>query len=126
MNPPAGGSSSSGRIGSCESAQSAEQTGRCSRKNCGLSPGMRPPHVAHFGSVDPAIARRQVERLKALRTRRDPARVAAALARIRAAAAGTANLMPLFIDAVESYVTLGEICDTLRSVWGEQRETMAL
>ena len=34
--------------------------------------------------------------------------------------------MPLFIEAVESYVTLGEICDVLRTVWGEQREFVSL
>ncbi|HXH22758.1 MAG TPA: methylmalonyl-CoA mutase family protein [Dehalococcoidia bacterium] len=76
--------------------------------------------------VDPEIGRRQVERLRALRARRDAARVEASLARIRAAAEGTDNLMPLFIDAVENYVTLGEICDVLREVWGEQREFVAV
>jgi methylmalonyl-CoA mutase N-terminal domain/subunit len=76
--------------------------------------------------VDPEIGRRQVERLRALRARRDSARVDACLASIRAAAQGTENLMPLFIDAVENYVTLGEICDVLREVWGEQREFIAL
>jgi methylmalonyl-CoA mutase N-terminal domain/subunit len=72
--------------------------------------------------VDPAIGRRQVERLEALRARRDAGRVRACLERIGEAAAGTANLMPLFLEAVESNATLGEICDTLRAVWGEQGE----
>jgi methylmalonyl-CoA mutase N-terminal domain/subunit len=76
--------------------------------------------------VDPEIGRRQVERLRALRARRDAARVQASLARIRAAAEGTENLMPLFVDAVENYATLGEICDVLRQVWGEQREFVAV
>jgi methylmalonyl-CoA mutase N-terminal domain/subunit len=72
--------------------------------------------------VDPAIARRQVERLRSLRERREASKVEASLARIRTAAEGTENLMPLFIEAVEDYVTLGEICDVLRQVWGEQGE----
>jgi methylmalonyl-CoA mutase N-terminal domain/subunit len=76
--------------------------------------------------VDPEIGRRQVERLRALRAKRDGAAVEASLGRIRAAAHGGENLMPLFIDAVESYVTLGEICDVLRDAWGEQREFIAV
>jgi methylmalonyl-CoA mutase N-terminal domain/subunit len=76
--------------------------------------------------VDPEISRRQIERLRALRARRDQAAVDACLRRIRTAAEGTDNLMPLFIEAVENHVTLGEICDVLRRVWGEQREFVAL
>jgi methylmalonyl-CoA mutase N-terminal domain/subunit len=57
---------------------------------------------------------------------RDNGRVAASLARLETAARGDDNMMPLLIEAVEQYVTLGEICKTLRGVWGEQRETMAL
>ena len=72
--------------------------------------------------VDPAIEARQIERLRSLRERRDPVRHAATLARIEAAAGGTENLMPLLIDAVEAYATVGEICDVLRGVWGEQSE----
>jgi methylmalonyl-CoA mutase N-terminal domain/subunit len=72
--------------------------------------------------VDPEIARKQSQRLQDLRTRRDGSKVALALDKIRAAAAGTENLMPLFIEAVESNVTLGEICDVLRQAWGEQQE----
>ncbi|MPZ49389.1 MAG: methylmalonyl-CoA mutase [Dehalococcoidia bacterium] len=70
--------------------------------------------------VDEAIEKRQVERVHALRQTRDPAPAATALDRIEAAARGTDNLMPLFIDAVEARATLGEICDRLRLVWGEQ------
>jgi methylmalonyl-CoA mutase N-terminal domain/subunit len=75
--------------------------------------------------VDPAVERKQVERVKALRARRDGERVAAALGRIEAAARGNTNLMPLFIEAVESYTTVGEICDVLRRVWGQQPEYAA-
>ncbi len=72
--------------------------------------------------VDPELGRRQIEKLRALRARRDQSKVGLCLGRVREAAEGTENLMPLFIDAVENYVTLGEICDVLRGVWGEQRE----
>jgi methylmalonyl-CoA mutase N-terminal domain/subunit len=73
--------------------------------------------------VDPAIEAQQRERLAALRAARDAERVSASLARIESAARGDENLMPLFIEAVENDVTLGEICGVLRDVWGEYRPT---
>jgi methylmalonyl-CoA mutase N-terminal domain/subunit len=76
--------------------------------------------------VDPAVEKRQVERLQALRNRRDNARVAGARERLEAAAQGSDNLMPLLLDAVESYATVGEISDTLRAVWGEHRPAVAV
>jgi methylmalonyl-CoA mutase, N-terminal domain len=60
----------------------------------------------------------QRERLAALRTRRDPSRVESSLAAIRTAAAASTNLMPLIVDAAKAEVTLGEISDTLRTIWG--------
>jgi methylmalonyl-CoA mutase N-terminal domain/subunit len=71
--------------------------------------------------VDPAIEAGQRERLAALRARRDDERVSALLAHIASAARGDANLVPLFIAAVENDVTLGEICGVLRNLWGEYR-----
>src|SRR5690606_17347681 len=68
--------------------------------------------------VDPRIEQQACERLAALRAQRDPARVAALRARLEAAAAGSDNLMPLFVECVEGAVTVGEICHTLRGVWG--------
>jgi methylmalonyl-CoA mutase N-terminal domain/subunit len=56
-----------------------------------------------------------------LRAARDGARVADLLARVEQAARTTEPLMPLFVEAVEAGVTLGEICDVLRGVWGEYR-----
>ncbi len=76
--------------------------------------------------VDPEIGRRALARLEALRSRRDAGRVRALLERIGAAAEGSENLVPLFINAVEQDVTLGEICDTLRRAWGEQTEFRSL
>jgi methylmalonyl-CoA mutase N-terminal domain/subunit len=71
--------------------------------------------------VDPAIEAGQRERLAALRARRDDERVRALLACIASAARGNENLVPLFVEAVENDVTLGEICGVLRDIWGEYR-----
>jgi methylmalonyl-CoA mutase, N-terminal domain len=69
--------------------------------------------------VDPAMGARQVERLRALRARRDSARTAERLAELERAARGADNLMPLILAAVEADLTLGEICGALRAAWGE-------
>jgi methylmalonyl-CoA mutase N-terminal domain/subunit len=71
--------------------------------------------------LDPGIEATQRQRLMALRSRRDHGVVAELRGRVRAAAQTSDNLMPLFIACVEHDVTLGEICDTLRDVWGEYR-----
>ena len=71
--------------------------------------------------LDPAIEATQRERLAELRARRDGERVAALRDRLTAAARGDENLMPLFVECVENDVTLGEIANTLRAVWGEYR-----
>ncbi len=68
--------------------------------------------------VDARVERDQVERLAAFKAARDAARVEARLADVLRAAEGTANLMPVFIEAVDAGATLGEICDVLRSVFG--------
>jgi methylmalonyl-CoA mutase, N-terminal domain len=73
--------------------------------------------------VDPALELKQVERVRALRGRRDGATVEAALARLKQDAAGDRNLMPAVLDAARDYVTMGEMCDALREVWGTWRET---
>ena len=69
--------------------------------------------------VDPAIELGQRERLKKLRESRDQRVVVELLGKLVDAAKGTENLMPLFIECVENDITLGEICNTLRGVWGE-------
>src|SRR5436190_12414376 len=74
--------------------------------------------------IDPALEDKQIERVRALRGRRDSAAVESTLARVRQAAAlETDNLMPPLIDAAKAYVTLGEMCDALRDVWGTWTET---
>jgi len=77
-------------------------------------------------AIDPAGERAQVERLRALRARRDAARHAAALAAIDRAARTTDNLVPLILDAVRAEATVGEISNVLRGVWGEHTETLVL
>lgn len=69
--------------------------------------------------VDPALARRQIERLKDLRGRRDAGKVEERLAALKRAAEGTDNLLPYILDAVRAYATVGEICHALRQVFGE-------
>jgi len=69
--------------------------------------------------VDPAIEVGQRERLKELRANRDQGAADALLGKLAEAAKGTQNLMPLFIECVERDITLGEICNCLRGVWGE-------
>ncbi len=70
-------------------------------------------------SVDPAIEVAQKAKLKALRDARDEKQVDELLGKLKSAAQGTENLMPLFIECVENDITLGEVCNTLRGVWGE-------
>jgi methylmalonyl-CoA mutase, N-terminal domain len=74
--------------------------------------------------IDPALEEKQIGRVQALRARRDSAAVEAALARLKTdAAAEGRNLMPPIVDASKAYVTMGEMCDALREVWGVWRET---
>jgi len=73
--------------------------------------------------VNPAIELQQVERLRAVRQRRDSSAVENALGKLEEAARGTENLLPLILDSVEAYATVGEISNRLRNVWGEYKET---
>jgi methylmalonyl-CoA mutase N-terminal domain/subunit len=73
--------------------------------------------------IDPALETKQIERVTALRARRDSVKVEETLAALRRGAEGDENLMPLMVDASRAYVTMGEMCDTLREVWGVWRET---
>jgi len=69
--------------------------------------------------VDPAVRLSQIEKLKRLKSERDNASVKDILSKLRKAAEGKDNLMPIIVDAVKAYGTLGEICDALRDVFGE-------
>ena len=65
------------------------------------------------------IEREQVERLEALKSKRDGTKAQAALDRVEQTARRDENLMPSVLEAVEAYATLGEICNILRAVFGE-------
>lgn len=69
--------------------------------------------------IDDSIRTAQIQKIEALKQKRDNAAVAQALQKIKNAAQGNDNLMPYILDAVEKYATLGEISDTLREVFGE-------
>ena len=73
--------------------------------------------------VDPAIEFEQRQRLAELRRARDNGKVAELRTHLDAAARGRDNLAPLFVECVAHDVTLGEICGTLRQVWGEYKPT---
>jgi methylmalonyl-CoA mutase, N-terminal domain len=74
--------------------------------------------------IDPTLEGKQIERVQALRARRDPAAAERELARLKdAAARDDVNLMPVIVDAARAYVTMGEMCNAFRSVWGIWRET---
>ncbi len=72
--------------------------------------------------MDPAIEKKQLKRLKAVKTSRDNERVRKCLEGIRKAAESNENLMPFIIDAVREYATLQEICDVFRQVFGIYRD----
>jgi methylmalonyl-CoA mutase, N-terminal domain len=74
--------------------------------------------------IDPALEEKQIRRVQALRARRDSGAVESALGRLKEDAAHEdRNLMPAIVEASKAYATMGEMCDTLRSVWGVWRET---
>ncbi|MDP7256316.1 MAG: methylmalonyl-CoA mutase family protein [Candidatus Poseidoniia archaeon] len=73
--------------------------------------------------MDPEGFKRQCERLARLRKERDPKKHAKALDAVKKVAEGNDNLMPYFIDAVRADATLGELCEVLRGVFGEYRES---
>ncbi|HJQ51095.1 MAG TPA: methylmalonyl-CoA mutase family protein [Gaiellaceae bacterium] len=74
--------------------------------------------------IDPALEQKQIERVQAVRARRDTAAAEGALTRLKEDAAhDDRNLMEPIMEASRAYVTMGEMCETLRDVWGTWRET---
>ncbi|HJQ50461.1 MAG TPA: methylmalonyl-CoA mutase family protein, partial [Gaiellaceae bacterium] len=74
--------------------------------------------------IDPALEQKQIERVQAVRARRDAAAAEAALGRLKEDSAhDDRNLMEPIMEASRAYVTMGEMCDALREVWGTWRET---
>jgi methylmalonyl-CoA mutase N-terminal domain/subunit len=76
--------------------------------------------------MDESLERKQVERLRAVRAKRDQAKWQAAIKQVEDTARGTANLMPVIVEAVEANGTVGEISDAMRHVYGEYRETVVI
>jgi methylmalonyl-CoA mutase N-terminal domain/subunit len=76
--------------------------------------------------IDPQLEREQVERLQALRVKRDANKTQAAIAELERRATTSENLLPAILGAVEAYATVGEISDTLRRAFGEYRESVVI
>jgi methylmalonyl-CoA mutase N-terminal domain/subunit len=76
--------------------------------------------------IDEALERKQIERVRALRAKRDPGPWKNAIDSIRDAAQSGKNLMPRIVSAVEAHATVGEISDTMRGVFGEYQETVVI
>jgi methylmalonyl-CoA mutase N-terminal domain/subunit len=76
--------------------------------------------------IDESLENQQIERLRALRARRDSGPWHASLQQVENAARSGANLMPIILAAVEAYATVGEISDTLRKVFGEYQEVVVV
>jgi methylmalonyl-CoA mutase, N-terminal domain len=76
--------------------------------------------------VDPTVGKLQQDKLDILRAERDNEAVEKCLSELKEAAETDANLMPYILDAVKAYATLGEICDTLRGVFGEYQQSVVL
>jgi len=84
------------------------------------------PDVIPILKIDDRIEREQVERVRAVREKRDAAKCDSAISSLRNAATGTENLLPHILNCVEAYATVGEISNTLRSVWGEYQEAVTV
>jgi methylmalonyl-CoA mutase N-terminal domain/subunit len=76
--------------------------------------------------IDAALEARQVERVRAVRSRRDPGAWQTALEGVEEAARSGANLMPRIVAAVEAYATVGEISDAMRRLFGEYKEAVVI
>ena len=76
--------------------------------------------------VDLSVGERQKEKPAALKTNRDQDLVNSKLLAIRNACEGSDNVMPVILDAVKAYATLGEICGVMRDVFGEYKQNVSL
>jgi methylmalonyl-CoA mutase N-terminal domain/subunit len=80
------------------------------------------PKIEGLVRVNPEEAKKQLARLSEVKKERDQNEAASALEELQRVARSRENTMPAFVRCVEAYATLGEICDTLRDVFGVQRE----
>ena len=83
------------------------------------------PPMDNLLRVNPEVARQQAERLAELRKSRDDSRVKSSLARLEEVARSTENTVPITLECVENYCTLGEVCQVFRNVFGEQQGELA-
>jgi methylmalonyl-CoA mutase N-terminal domain/subunit len=84
-----------------------------------VSPSTEIPELLR---VDPELERKQIERLTKVKKHRDNGKVTEVLRKLEQIARSTDNTMPAFIDCVEAYASVGEMCDVLRKVFGTQKE----
>jgi methylmalonyl-CoA mutase N-terminal domain/subunit len=87
---------------------------------------VKEPKPTNLLRVDPTVRFSQIEKIKRLKAERDAAAVERALGELRGGAQSDDNLMPLILQAVKAYATLGEICDVLRNVFGEYQQINTL
>lgn len=73
--------------------------------------------------IDPQVRNKQIQKLQELRRKRDNTKVTSSVNALKTAASGKENVIPYILNAVECYVTVGEISDALREVWGEYQES---
>ena len=105
--------------------QRAVETGKRVIVGVNQYAGESPP-MPGLLKLDPQMTRHQVEALALLRIERDNTTVKKSLARLEEVARTDENTVPAILECVESYCTLGEICDVFRSVFGEQTEYTAI
>jgi methylmalonyl-CoA mutase N-terminal domain/subunit len=82
--------------------------------------------VPELLKVDPKLEKKQIERLKQVKSQRDNEKVKTDLEKLKKVAQGDANLMPHILRCAEDYCSIGEICDVLREVWGEYKEEVVV
>ena len=80
------------------------------------------PKIQSLHQADTGQVKKQIERVNQIKKERDNSKVNRSLKQLEEVALSTDNTMPAFIECVESYATLGEICDVLRRVFGSQKE----
>ena len=78
--------------------------------------------IENLTKVDSKARREQIKSLRAIKKQRDATKVKKALDNLESVARGNQNTMPAFIECVEAYATLGEMCDVLRRVFGEYKD----
>ncbi len=83
-------------------------------------------HKGKLLKIDEKIQKDQIEFLNKIRAERNQDEVKQKLAALKNAAEGTDNLMPFILDAVKVYASIGEICNTMRSVYGEYKEQVVI